>query len=325
MKGCLEFLKKIDSFAQAPVEGSIFGGALSSMAYFFVVAYLVAYSILASENTYPTTTELSVFPNESGEALMLPPMNCIATSGCYIKAQQGTSSISGNDKVNQCLYLPQGEALPNAFRYMYYDSDPVNYFTVLSTDNDKSFALSYDVEKVTEYSAKLTTETLAAAVDDTLTTPLPYKIYKGVSVFNLIRTEGLDQTVDTWTNTVTTEATTFDGSGGCCGSTVYDKDGAEYTTGTNTVTGSNCNANAPGGGQDWWMTKFVPPTTYVTVTVNNPLDAFELLGLLGGWIGLAFTFAGIIYFVHDEYIWITGAEEAEKPPAEELEMVANND
>ena len=91
--------------------------------------------------------------------------------------------------------------------------------------------------------------------------------------------------MNTFTNTVTSETTTFDGTGGCCGSTVYDKSGAEYPTGTATVTGSQCNANAPGSGNDWWMTKLVPPTTYVTITVNNPLDAFEILGLLGGQAG----------------------------------------
>ena len=53
---------------------------------------------------------------------------------------------------------------------MYYDSDPVNYFTVLSTDNDKGFALSYDVEKVTDYSSELATDTLSAAIDDALST-----------------------------------------------------------------------------------------------------------------------------------------------------------
>ena len=327
MKSCFDFIKKIDDFAAAPVEGSIFGGGLSLMAYVLVAAYLVAYSITASESTYPTTTEINVFPNEAAEAIMLPPMNCIATSGCYIKAQQGTSDISGSAIVNQCVYLAQGEALPDAYRYMYYDSDPVNYFTVLSTDNDKSFALSYDVEKVTDYSSELATDTLSAAIDDAVSTPMPYKIYKGVSVFNLIRTEGLDKTVNTWTNTVTSETTTFDGTGGCCGSTVYDKSGAEYPTGTATVTDSQCTTNAPGSVNDWWMTKFVPPTTYVTITVNNPLDAFEILGLLGGWLGLAFSLAGTIYWIYDEYLWITGAqveEDAEKP-AEEVEMVVTEE
>ena len=327
MKSCFDFIKKIDDFAAAPVEGSIFGGGLSLMAYVLVAAYLVAYSITASESTYPTTTEINVFPNEAAEAIMLPPMNCIATNGCYIKAQQGTSDISGSDIVNQCVYLAQGEALPDAYRYMYYDSDPVNYFTVLSTDNDKSFALSYDVEKVTDYNSELATDTLSAAIDDALSTPMPYKIYKGVSVFNLIRTEGLDKTVNTWTNTVTSETTTFDGTGGCCGSTVYDKSGAEYPTGTATVTVSQCNTNAPGSAGDWWMTKFVPPTTYVTITVNNPLDAFEILGLLGGWLGLAFSLADTIYWIYDEYLWITGAqveEDAEKP-AEEVEMVVTEE
>jgi hypothetical protein len=327
MKGFAEFIRKIDDFAAAPVEGSILGGTLSLAAYILVAAYLIAYSITVSKSTYPTTTEISVFPNEAAESLILPPMNCIATSGCYIKAMQGTSDISGSSIVNQCVYLAQGEALPDAYRYMFYDSDPVNYFTVLSTDNDKSFALSYDVEKVTGYRKILETETLAAAVDDTLSTPMPYKLYKGVSVFNLIRTVGLDKTVDTWTNTVTTETTTFDGTGGCCGATVYDKDGNNYPTGTNTVTTSACNSNKPGVGSDWWMTKFVPPTTYVTVTVSNPLDAFELLGLLGGWLGLAFSLAGTVYWVYDEYLWITGAEEDEgkdgdgKDP-EEVEMVS---
>ena len=325
MKGCLEFIKKIDDFASAPVEGSLVGGGLSLLAYTLVLIYLVAYSIIASESTYPTVTDLSVFPNEAADALTLPPMNCIATNGCYIKAMQGTSDISGNDKVNQCLFLQQGEAMPEDL-YLFYDSDPVNYFTVLSTSTDKNFALSYDVEKVTGYSSTLDTDTIKAAVNDDLVTPMPYKLYKGISVFNLIRTIGLDKTVDTWTNTVTTESTTFDGSGGCCGATVYDKDGNQDSTATTEMT--NCGGNT----NTWWTTKFVPPTTYVTVTVSDPLDAFELLGLLGGWIGIAFAFAGTIYWVYDEYLWITGTEDSnggdcDKVPSasDEIEMVTTQD
>lgn len=110
--------------------------------------------------------------------------------------------MSGNDKVNHCLFLEQGAALPEDFRYLYYDSDPVSYFTVLSVDTDKGFALSYDVTEVTEYSWSLKTKTLKAAVDDSLSVPMPYKIYKGISVFNLVRVLGLSEEVDTWTNTV---------------------------------------------------------------------------------------------------------------------------
>ena len=320
--GLVDFVKKVDDFASAPVEGSVFGGTLSLMAYFLVAVYLVVYAVTSSEATYPTSTSVGVFPNEVEESFLLPPMNCIATSGCYIKAMAGTNTLSGDNLVNQCVYLSNGEALPEKYRYIYYDSDPMNYFTVLSKDNDKSFALSYDVTKVTDYSATLEKNTLAAAIDDSLSVPMPYKIYKGVSVFNLVRTEGLDETVDTWTNTVTSETTTFDGTGGCCGGTVYLTDGTSDSTRTSSVDATACNTNKPGnGGADWWMTKFVPPTTYAVVSVSNPLDGFTLLGLLGGWLGIAFTFAGIIYWIHDEFLWLTGAEKADKvAEKEEVEM-----
>ena len=305
MQKFLNFIRKIDDFTAAPVQGTLFGGALAFTSYILVLVYLVIYVYTIQDTTYPVTSDVAIYPNEAGSAIALPPMNCIATSGCYIKAMQGTSDITGNARVNDCLYVEKGEAVPSDFLYLFYESDPTGYFQVLSVDTDKYLSLSYDLKEVTDYSSTLTVETLSAATDDSLTTPMPYKIYKGVSIFNLIRTVGLDQTVDTWTNTVTTETTTFTGSGGCCGANVYDTDGASYSTGTSNM--ASCSSNYNTGG-NWWTTKITPPTTYALITVTDPLDGFELLGLIGGWLGIMFSLAGAVYWISDEYVECTSEE-----------------
>jgi hypothetical protein len=292
------------------VDGTLFGGSLAFISYILVLVYLVIYVTTIQDATYPITTDIAIFPNDAASGVVLPAMNCVATSGCYIKAMQGTSDITGNARVNDCLYVASGEAVPSDFLYLFYESDPTGYLQVLSVDTDKYLAVSYDLVEVTDYSSTLTVETLSAATDDSLTTPMPYKMYKGVSIFNLIRTVGLDQTVDTWTNTVTTETTTFDGSGGCCGANVYDTSGVSYSTGTTQMT--NCGSNS----NTWWTTKVTPPTTYAVITVVNPLDGFELLGLIGGWLGIIFSLAGGIYWASDEYA--DCVEEGEQEDADDV-------
>jgi hypothetical protein len=313
-----KLIKKLDGFAAAPVEGSIFGGLTSALCYALVTAYLCAHIIRVSSSSFPLSTSTEIFPNQATQSLLLPKMNCIATEGCYIKAQQGTMEMSNNNKVNECLYVEKGAAVPSDFRYIYYDSDPVNYFTVLSTSNDKSFALSYDVTQVTSYGSTLSTTTLKAATDDSLSTPMPYKVYKGTSIFNRIVTIGLEKEVDTWTTVTTSEASTFDGSNfGCCNANVYSTTGALLTDKTNDLTQCSTNSN------NWFTTKFVPPTTYVKVAVSNPLDGFELLGLIGGWLGIVFSIAGLFYWVYEECF----ASETDESRADEsvpaLELTKN--
>lgn len=304
MKSLVYLTKKVDNFASPEVEGTLFGGIISIICYLGVLILLVVYCVQAAENEYPTSTAVAVFPNEATEAMQFAPMRCVATSGCWIKAQTGIREISGNANVDQCLYLAQGEALPADYRYLYYNSDPVEFFTVLSKDQNENFAVSYDVSKVTAYGATLTVSNLEAARDFSLTTPMPYKIYRGISVMNIIKTKGLDQTVDTWTNTVVSETSTFEGSGGCCGATVYDSAGANLGV----LSGSDCASNSNGGG-NWWTTKLVPPTTYAEITVVDPLDVITVFGLVGGWLGIIISLGASGFWLYDEYNLICSTDE----------------
>ena len=160
-------------------HGNLVGGMVSIVGYILVLVYLIMYLTSSVEKSYPVNTEVVQFPNEQGKALTLPPINCVATNGCYIKSQ----ALSAN-----CLYLAQGEALPLAYRKLYYTSDPNEMFTVLSTNSGENFAISFDFETVTKYADPLETETLAAATNFDLTVPMPYKVHRGLNTFNLIRT-----------------------------------------------------------------------------------------------------------------------------------------
>jgi hypothetical protein len=298
-------VKKLDSFASAEVQGTLVGGFLSIISYIVVAVLLVVYIVSAMNDEYPVVTNVGVFPNEAADAFLLPPINCVATSGCWIKAQSGTLDISGNSLVNNCLYLAQGEAMPDDYRYMYYNSDPVEFLQVLSKDQGENFALSYDVTKVTAYSATLTSTTTAAATDFSATVPMPYKIYRGASLMNLISTIGLDETIETWTNTVTTETSAFDGTGGCCGASVYDKDGGSLGI----LSTSDCTANY-NTGSFWWTSKLVPPTTYAQVTVTDPLEPLLVFGLVGGWLGVIATICATAFWLYDDIKLFVGVADA---------------
>lgn len=324
MRSLVYLTKKVDNFASPEVEGTLFGGIISIVCYVSVLVLLVVYCVNAAEAEYPTSTSVAVFPNEAAEAMKFAPMNCVATNGCYIKAQMGTREVSGNEKVDQCLYLAQGEALPDDFRYLYYNSDPTEFFSVLSKDNGENFALSYDVSKVTAYGAALTVSKLAAATDFSLATPMPYKIYRGISVLNVISTVGLDQSVDTWTNTVVSETSTFGGTGGCCGATFYDAAGNDRGVLMST---SDCTANQ----NTWWTTKLVPPTTYAEITVVDPLDVITVFGLVGGWLGIIISLGATGFWLYDEYQLICGSDEQEEATPktiaadeEQLELASSN-
>ena len=285
-------------------EGTLVGGLIAVGCYTIVLITLIVYIATSMEAEYPTKTSVGIFPNDAGSALLMPPMNCVASSGCWIRAQMGLSVVLDDAKLNSCLYLQQGEALPENYRRMYYSSDPVEFFTVLSKDRYEKFALSYDVTQVTGYSSTLTTSTIEASTDlITASVPMPYKMHRGMSLMNVISTTGLDQDVDTWTNTILSEISSFDGTGGCCGATVYDKN--EVILGT--LTNADCTANS-GGGDYWWQTKLVPPTTYTKITVEDPLNPVSVLGLIGGWLGIMVTVGGAAFFTYAEIKLVCGSE-----------------
>ena len=288
------YIKKVDGVSKEEHHGNLIGGIVSLIGYILVLVYLVIYITSVQNQSYPITTGVAQFPNTEDTALTLPPINCVSPNGCYIKSQKmGDQS---------CIFLQQGQALPEEYRKLYYTSDPYEMFQVLSTDHDKNFALSFDFETVTEYTNPLKTSTLEAAVDFEPTVPMPYKIFRGLNTFNLIRTVGVDgEIVDTWSAQLTKDESSFQGTGTCCGSSqIYDVNGDIDQDAVNTMTQCTANYNADNTQNNWWTTILVPPATYSEVTVIDPLDVSTVLGLIGGWASVAMAGLAVIYhLIHD--------------------------
>lgn len=176
----------------------------------------------------------------------------------------------------------------------------------MSMDGAENFALSYDVENVVKYTNPLQTEYIEAAEALGISyVPQPYKIYRGVSTFNLIETRALDRTVSTWLSSITTETSQFTGSGGCCGGDLYDSAGNllyAFDDINNPVHIDACMANPdePNEQDRWWTSKVQPPTTYVLIDVINPLDAWLIFALFGGWLG--------VLKLGGSYVYISGTK-----------------
>ena len=64
------------------------------------------------------------------------------------------------------------------------------------------------------YKNPIGTSTIKAATDSTLTTPMPYKMFRVISIFHLIRTVGLDKTVFTWGHSTTSATSMYDANTG---------------------------------------------------------------------------------------------------------------
>lgn len=318
-----KYVRKMDGVSKEEHHGNIVGGIVSMFGYILVLVYLIIYITSSAESSYPINTEVKQFPNEQSQALDLPPINCVATNGCYIRPQTNPPT---------CVYLAQGEALPAKYRKLYYNSDPTEMFTVLSTDGGQNFALSFDFETISKYSNPLETETLKAATDFSQTVPMPYKIYRGLNTFNLIQTTGVDGSkVNTWSAQLTQMTSSWTGSGVCCGVQVYDKDDQLDQTATNRVTQSQCSSNY-NGGSNWWTTVLVPPATYSDVMVLNPLDGFTVLGLIGGWVSVAMAILAVIYhllrdtgLINENSVYFRTEEQVEAAETSDVQMVPTSD
>jgi hypothetical protein len=285
MSGCKGLVSNLDNFS-APPEGpkTFVGGVVSIITYILVVLMLIIYCVTVSEKQYPREVSVVAFPNDPGNSILMPPMKCVATSGCYVRTS-GTPST--------CTFVSQGTAFPDSIRTLYYTSDAYEYFNVLSTDSSENFAISYDVEEVTSYSNPLETSTLKAASDFSMSTPMPYKMFKGIAIFNLIRTVGIDKTVDTWGHSTTSTTSIYEAGeigATCCGATILDIDGnILYSQGAGPI--GSCSSN-----DGKWCTSIQAATTYTEVTVIDPLDFATMTGLVGGWLGIMAT-VGVILFM----------------------------
>lgn len=102
----------------------------------------------------------------------------------------------------KCYWIAQGEAIADLHSRFYYSSDPIDTFTVAWTyDADLgagvNFGVSYEVDEVVGRYDPLDVKTTKAAVSLEMTDPagkeMPFKIYKGTAMLNLVRTIGLDE------------------------------------------------------------------------------------------------------------------------------------
>ena len=88
----MQFLKNFDKLTRPQVEVTVFGGFLTVVGYVCVLVYCIVYVISVREKSYPTTLTIGPFPDETSP-MTLSPMNCVATSGCYIAPQVTSNSI----------------------------------------------------------------------------------------------------------------------------------------------------------------------------------------------------------------------------------------
>lgn len=281
------FIASLDPYSKPKdIPKTFIGGIISIITYILVAILLIVYTVSVSDAEYPREVSVVAFPAESTSSILMPPMNCIATSGCYIRSAGAPST---------CMFVGSGVAIPDSIRTIQYTSDAYEYFSVLSTDSGENFAVSYDVNKVTSYKNPIGTSTITAATDSTLTTPMPYKMFRGISMFNLIRTVGIDETVDTWGHSTTSATSMYDSQTGinCCGSVVYDTDGTTvlYAAGSGPL--SSCSAN-----DGKWTTSIQASTTYTEVTIIDPLEFATLAGLIGGWLGIMATVGMILFIIY---------------------------
>ena len=302
-------MKQFDKFNSPPLsftDASGFSGVISLSTYVFLLAYLVWYIVDSLSGSFPTSSQSVVFPQRSTKTdLSLPPMHCVANSGCwYIPfVAEGASALQGgtNPGDKECYYLNKGETMPAAHRTIFHDSDPVDSFTALWVGSN--FGFSYDVTKVTSHGLKLDTETVVGPKDlqlDPSTEGDPrFLLYKGASLFNLIRTQGIDgEKVDTWTNTVSSEdGSPDDQQNICCSAdqvvhaTTGDvlsqsqyimKLGAGITRCSNTQTNQQGDSNS---GNVVAQVKVRPLPTYTEVVVENPIHPLTVFSVLGGALG----------------------------------------
>ena len=345
-----QYIAGFDNWAEpvTPPRTSVFGGVVALISYALVFAYLIVYLLSSNQNEYSYATGIKPFPSitcpEGNCEFTLPPMKCVASSGCFVKAQSGTS------KDMQCVFVAKGAAIPESLRKIYYTGDPVEYFSVLSTDGaTENFAVSYDLDTVTEYRDPLDITHVEAAPDFGAYNPMPPKIYRGVSIMNMLKTVGIktDDEAYTWTNSVTTyEQPTVQNIGPCCASSASGAQG----TGESPVPAPNNNgapgpAPAPGpntGGTggggiknadgsdftgtqpqcdasdntgeltaNYFLTSLQAATTYTEIVLEDPFDFDLIFGLVGGWLGFVGTFAGLVIFFYKSACPGSGEAEVE--------------
>eukprot|EP00519_Triparma_laevis_P013632 CAMPEP_0182493410 /NCGR_PEP_ID=MMETSP1321-20130603/2362_1 /TAXON_ID=91990 /ORGANISM="Bolidomonas sp., Strain RCC1657" /LENGTH=324 /DNA_ID=CAMNT_0024696157 /DNA_START=20 /DNA_END=994 /DNA_ORIENTATION=+ len=267
------------------------GGMCTIATYTILVFYLLFYVISHSSGSFPTSTEIKTFPQrDSSEEVFLPKMTCVEPNGCwYMPYNIGAVLESGGRK---CYYIEQGVSIPEKHLQIFLDSDPVEDFVALWSDQS-NFGFSYDVDVVESANLKTKVKTIPGPTSlgmGGFEGPR-YLVYKGKSLFSLVRTLGLDTTVNTWTSTVTAEESTPDTQQNLCCSAPEVTDpntGTVFTSGSKVLKNggtSRCDS-------DLNQLKIKPFPTYSLVTVENPLSVMTIWAILGGALGVIDMFAG---------------------------------
>ena len=299
------------------------GGMIVILTYCFVVIMFLIYVITVSSAEYPREVSVKAFPGkEDSDVIYMPTMKCVSTSGCYIRpaAAVGISSDGFG-----CIFVDKGQALPQSHLRLHFNSDAFEYFSVLSKDPGLNFALSYEFEKVTRYSDPLETDVTAAATALDQAGASAYKLFRGVSVMNLIRTKGISETVDSWGAATTSSVSIQDNAGSsinCKAADIKDINGIVLYYGND----PNHPINNCYSGSTWqpnlcWTTSVQAATTYTEITVLNPLEAGTVLGLVGGWIGLMGT-VGVLLFAGYKQVFGDPRDETEGEGEKSTEMTA---
>ena len=204
---------------------------------------------------------------------------------------------SGQDRrltTRVCRYYEEGEELLDEDRIIYYDSDPISAMTALWVGGE-DFVFSYRVQEVTKISRELEVDSISPATSIGPGSEAPYKIFKGSSLMNLVLYEGLQERVESWTNTVTSEDGDIDDpfTFVCCLSAaeqdIVDRRG-------NVLVGD---AYRPSCSSD--QAKYVrlkPFPTYQVVEVLDPLTFESLWPLIGGIVSIFDATAAAIVAVY---------------------------
>ena len=215
-------LRSFDKFSSPPTaltDASPASGLLSLSTYFILLVYLAFYVLSALDTSFPTSSSVVVFPQKHDEDRMyLPPMTCVVEGGCWFRPATAGEGEEGEDDGPTCYWIDKGEQIPERHRRVVHDSDPIDSFTSLWIGGN--FGWSFDVTTVTKLGFHLTSTTIpgVTSLDEGMDGTPRYLLYKGKSLFNLVRTVGITATdvVDTWTNTVTSEDGTPDSQQNVC-------------------------------------------------------------------------------------------------------------
>ena len=105
------FIASLDPYSKPKdIPKTFIGGIISIITYIVVAILLIVYTVSVSDAEYPREVSVVAFPAESTSSILMPPMNCIATSGCYIRSAGAPST---------CMFVGSGVAIPGKIVYVY--------------------------------------------------------------------------------------------------------------------------------------------------------------------------------------------------------------